>query len=237
VVALMRSDFLINIAGMPYQKRGTHAWRKHAAILFAAFPDLQVKIEDIFGAEDKVSARLRISGTHAGEFLGIQPTGKRVEYESTEVYRIADLRHADPDGPDQRSGPLYGQARLNVACGLPDVVRVRPGHSPWRANRGVAPAILLLGLNRIAPPDGVHPGFVNRRAAVNSHLTSAPLKHFELTLPGSRVDFAVLAHCRGAQRDRCAVGPSCCVLGVREEIPPVSTSIRRAKTVGYQPKQ
>jgi predicted ester cyclase len=72
------------------QKRGTDAWRKHAEILFFAFPDLQVKVEDIFGAEDKVTVRLRISATHAGEFLGIQPTGKRVEYESTEVYRIAD---------------------------------------------------------------------------------------------------------------------------------------------------
>ena len=90
IVALMPPDFLINIAGMPYQKRGTDAWRKHAEILFSAFPDLQVKIEDIFSAEDKVTVRLRISGTHAGEFLGIQPTGKRVEYESTEVYRIVE---------------------------------------------------------------------------------------------------------------------------------------------------
>jgi predicted ester cyclase len=84
------SDFIINSAGMPYQKRGTDAWRKHAEILFFAFPDLQVKVEDIFGAEDKVTVRIRISATHAGEIFGIQPTGKRVEYESTEVYRIAD---------------------------------------------------------------------------------------------------------------------------------------------------
>lgn len=95
VVALMPPDFLINIAGMPYQKRGTGTWRKHAEILFFAFPDLQVKVEDIFGAEDKVAVRLRISGTHAGEFLGVRPTGKRVDYESTEIYRIADGKIAE----------------------------------------------------------------------------------------------------------------------------------------------
>jgi steroid delta-isomerase-like uncharacterized protein len=95
VVGLMPPDFVINIAGMPYQKRGTDAWRKHAAILFSALPDLRVKIEDIFAAEDKVTVRLRISGTHSGEFLGIPPTGKRVEYESTEVYRIADGKIAE----------------------------------------------------------------------------------------------------------------------------------------------
>jgi steroid delta-isomerase-like uncharacterized protein len=95
VVKLMPPDFIINIAGMPYQKRGTDAWRKHAEILFSAFPDIQIKIEDIFAVDDKVAVRLRILGTHSGEFLGIQPTGKRVEYESSEVYRIADGKIAE----------------------------------------------------------------------------------------------------------------------------------------------
>jgi hypothetical protein len=32
VVKLMPSDFIINMAGMPYQKRGTDAWRRHAVL-------------------------------------------------------------------------------------------------------------------------------------------------------------------------------------------------------------
>lgn len=68
-VKLMPSDFIINIAGMPYQKRGTGAWRKHAEILFSAFPDIQVHIEDIFASDDKVAVRARFTGTHAGNFL------------------------------------------------------------------------------------------------------------------------------------------------------------------------
>lgn len=95
IVKLMPLDFIINIAGMPYQKRGTDAWRKHAEILFSAFPDIQVKIEDIFSGEDKVAVRVRVTGTHAGEFLGIQPTGKKIEYESNELYRIADGKIAE----------------------------------------------------------------------------------------------------------------------------------------------
>ena len=95
VVKLMPSDFIINIAGMPYQKRGTDAWRNHAEILFSAFPDIQVRIEDIFSGEDKVAVRARFTGTHAGEFLGIQPTGKKIEYESNELYRIADGKIAE----------------------------------------------------------------------------------------------------------------------------------------------
>lgn len=95
VVKLMPSDFIINIAGMPYQKRGSDTWRKHAEILFSAFPDIQIKIEDIFAGEDKVAVRARFTGTHAGEFLGIQPTGKKIEYESNELYRIADGKIAE----------------------------------------------------------------------------------------------------------------------------------------------
>jgi steroid delta-isomerase-like uncharacterized protein len=95
VVKLMPSDFTINIAGMPYQKRGSDAWRKHAEILFFAFPDIQVKIEDMFSSEDKVAVRVRFTGTHAGEFLGIQPTGKKIEYESNELYRIVDGKIAE----------------------------------------------------------------------------------------------------------------------------------------------
>ena len=95
VVKLMPPDFRINIAGMPYQKRGTDAWRKHAEILFTAFPDIQIKIEDMFAGEDKVAVRVRFTGTHAGEFLGIQPTGKKIDYESNELYRIVDGKIAE----------------------------------------------------------------------------------------------------------------------------------------------
>jgi len=84
----MRPDFIINIAEMPYQKRGHDAWRKHAQILFDTFPDANVRIDDIVAADDKVAVRVRITGTHRGEFLGVAPTGKTIEYISHEVYRF-----------------------------------------------------------------------------------------------------------------------------------------------------
>lgn len=85
---LMTADFVINIAEMPYQKRGLAAWRKNAEVMLAAFPDARVEIEDIFAADDKLMVRVKITGTHQGEFLGTKATGKRVEYKSHEVYRF-----------------------------------------------------------------------------------------------------------------------------------------------------
>jgi steroid delta-isomerase-like uncharacterized protein len=89
-VALLTPDFSINLAGAPYAMSGPRAWRRNAEILFSAFPDIQLHVEDMFAADDKVAVRVRLKGTHTGEFLGNPPTGNKIEYESNELYRIAD---------------------------------------------------------------------------------------------------------------------------------------------------
>jgi predicted ester cyclase len=88
-VAMLTDDFLIDVAGAP-PKRGHRAWRDNAEALFASFSDVKLDIVDIFGAGDRVAVRLRVSGRHTGEFLGQQPTGKRIDYTSNELYQIRD---------------------------------------------------------------------------------------------------------------------------------------------------
>lgn len=94
-VALMTPDFAINLAGAPAQMRGPQAWRKNVEIFFSAFADGRIHVEDMFAAGDKVAVRAVLTGTHTGEFLGRQPTGKRVKYDSNELYRIADGKIAE----------------------------------------------------------------------------------------------------------------------------------------------
>jgi steroid delta-isomerase-like uncharacterized protein len=93
--ALMTPDFRINLAGMPYQKRGIPEWKKNIAIMATAFPDFQLHIEDMFATDDKVALRARITGTHRGEFLGHQPSGKAIDYQSNELYRIENGKVAE----------------------------------------------------------------------------------------------------------------------------------------------
>jgi len=83
-------DFIINLAELPEPMRGREAWRQNFEMMKHAFPDLQAHIEDIVAARDKVAVRLRIRGTHSGEFLGIPATGRAIDYVSHEFYRIAD---------------------------------------------------------------------------------------------------------------------------------------------------
>ena len=56
--------------------------------LFAGFPDWGVEVEDAVAQGDRVAVRTTQRGTHEGEFFGIAPTGRQVEFQAMAVYRL-----------------------------------------------------------------------------------------------------------------------------------------------------
>lgn len=82
---LLSVDFVHN--GEP---RGRAGQRQAVDYFLAAFPDLRNEIELILAEDDLVAAHQRWTGTHEGEFLGVEATGRRVEFTSTAVLRIRD---------------------------------------------------------------------------------------------------------------------------------------------------
>lgn len=94
-LALMTEDFIINIAGMPHQRRGAKAWKENVAVILTAFPDLDFRIEDVIAQGDRVAVRMTFTGTHTGEFMGASPTGRQIEYASYEIYRFENGRIAE----------------------------------------------------------------------------------------------------------------------------------------------
>ena len=65
------------------------AARQEAADFRQGFPDVVSTIEDLIAEGDRVVARWRARATHQGEYVGIPPTGKEVEFTGISVYRIA----------------------------------------------------------------------------------------------------------------------------------------------------
>jgi hypothetical protein len=57
-----------------------------------AFPDLQVTVDDVFAADDRVALRWSFRGTHLGDWLGVPPTGNHMAATGISVYRIARER-------------------------------------------------------------------------------------------------------------------------------------------------
>jgi steroid delta-isomerase-like uncharacterized protein len=56
----------------------------------AAFPDLEITVDDLVAEGDKVSARTTMRGTHRGVFLGFPGTGKAVTMTGLTMVRIVD---------------------------------------------------------------------------------------------------------------------------------------------------
>jgi steroid delta-isomerase-like uncharacterized protein len=89
-LARMADDFQMFLAGAPEPLVGKDVWRGNLDYLISAFPDFRVRVDDVFGAGDRVTCLMTLSGTHRGEFLGVAPTGREVSFASYEVYRVVD---------------------------------------------------------------------------------------------------------------------------------------------------
>jgi len=59
-------------------------WRKWRA----AFPDINFAVEEIVAEGDTVVTRWRLTGTHLGEYLGIEATGNKVDVDGVSIDRI-----------------------------------------------------------------------------------------------------------------------------------------------------
>src|SRR5215208_5306086 len=64
------------------------AAKQEAADFRRGFPDVTSTIEDLIAEGDKVVARWRSRATHRGEYMGLAPSGKEVEFMGISVYRI-----------------------------------------------------------------------------------------------------------------------------------------------------
>lgn len=60
-----------------------------------AFPDLTHETDEILSDGDRVAERFTTRGTHLGEFEGIPPTRKHVEFTGTTIFRIRDGKIAE----------------------------------------------------------------------------------------------------------------------------------------------
>jgi predicted ester cyclase len=67
---------------------GVEGVKRWALALRRAFPDLSVMVEDEIAEGDTVVLRLTYSGTHAGAFFGLPPTGNYATWQAMECRRL-----------------------------------------------------------------------------------------------------------------------------------------------------
>lgn len=87
--ALLADDFVEHeeLPGLEPSKEGVialfHMWR-------AAFPDMRMDVQDVLADGDKVAFRVRATGTHEGEFMGVPATGRRIDVQLVDILRFGD---------------------------------------------------------------------------------------------------------------------------------------------------
>lgn len=70
-------------SGIPGFKQGVEIYRN-------AFPNLNIKVDDMIADGDKVVTRWTATGTHQGELMGIPPTGQNVKVTGISIDRCAN---------------------------------------------------------------------------------------------------------------------------------------------------
>ncbi|MFQ5426311.1 MAG: ester cyclase [Gaiellales bacterium] len=86
---IVHEDFVEHeeMPGVPTDKE---APRVFVSLMRAGFPDLRATIEDIVQEGETIVVRARMSGTHDGEFMGIPPTGRSVDFAAFDMVRFSD---------------------------------------------------------------------------------------------------------------------------------------------------
>jgi steroid delta-isomerase-like uncharacterized protein len=84
---LLAPDYVRHDANLP-DVVGPQAQREFLAGVLNAFPDLDLRPEQLIGEENLVTVRHVVRGTHRGEFLGVPATGRVVTFQAVDIFRL-----------------------------------------------------------------------------------------------------------------------------------------------------
>jgi len=104
-MSLIADDFVDHeeFAGLPRDREGV---RQFFELMRSAFPDFRVDVEDMIVEGDKVAVRMRMSGTHQGDFMGMPGTGRRFAVTTIDIVRVVDGKAVEHWGATDTMGMM-----------------------------------------------------------------------------------------------------------------------------------
>lgn len=88
----------------PDQGSGPKGFVDFFTTMRTAFPDLKVSVDHIVQDDDNIAMAYKIHGTHKGDFLGIAPTGKRIEARGVQIARFENGKIVERWGSSDELG-------------------------------------------------------------------------------------------------------------------------------------
>lgn len=94
---------------------GIFGAKEHIAGVRKTYPDLKLTIDRQIAEGQYVATSITARGTHAGEWLGIKPTGKVVTYTGVNVDRVVEGKIVEHGGAANMLGPLLEIGAVRAA--------------------------------------------------------------------------------------------------------------------------
>lgn len=77
------------------QPKGIEGAMYYVNVYRKIFPDIQFQLSHLIAEEEFVCFRFTATSTHEGEFMGIPPTHKKVQFSGIVIHRIEDGKFAE----------------------------------------------------------------------------------------------------------------------------------------------
>lgn len=87
---LFAEEYVRHDPSMDEEARGPEGFKEAVEMWRTAFPDVEMTLETIVAEGDLVAFRTTETGTHEGPFMGIEPTGKRIDLTGNVMHRLED---------------------------------------------------------------------------------------------------------------------------------------------------
>jgi predicted ester cyclase len=86
---IIAPDCPLYFSGM-FMGTGPEAFKQIRAMMYSAFPDFRWTFDEIIAEGETVAEHLTGRGTHQGEFMGVAPTGNRIEIPAMAMAHIRE---------------------------------------------------------------------------------------------------------------------------------------------------
>lgn len=110
---IVSADYVEVFANQAYPV-GIEGAKEHVVGVRRTYPDLRLTIELQIGEGEWVATRITAKGTHAGEWMGMRPTGKALEFTGVNLDRVVDGKIVEHGGSADLLMPLLDAGAVRV---------------------------------------------------------------------------------------------------------------------------
>ena len=89
---LLSTEYINHTPSTPNPPKGATGLKPIVRAIRKGFPDLHYEIQEIMATNDRVVARVVMTGTQSDTLFGIPPTGKRIEVNQINIEKIESGR-------------------------------------------------------------------------------------------------------------------------------------------------